>query len=269
MRSTYWAFYSLVMTVRPKIICDIGSCDGSEAIGFKRLRRDAYVIAFEANKGNYDRIAEKNRISGCGIDVRHAAVTDKSGPVTFNEVEVPPDRPWAAGVSSLRRRSPSMAYGLKERPVTVQGVRLDDVLECIPGDRIGLWIDVEGAAEQVIAGLGQAVDRVAFLHIETENSEMWVGQATTKKVVHDLHELGFEQIASVQEVNGQQNIVMVSRRLNKFSTHVAIAKSVARSYPVLQHLSPAFALAVRVRSSARSRTGESTQGLQDVGQPSQ
>jgi hypothetical protein len=63
--------------------------------------------------------------------------------------------------------------------------------------------------------------------------------------------------------------VMVSRRLNKFSTHVAIAKSVARSYPVLQHLSPAFALAVRVRSSARSRTGESTQGLQDVGQPSQ
>ena len=75
-RSTYWAFYSLILTVRPDIICDVGSCDGTEAIRFKKLRPAADVLAFEANKTNYERITGNDDVTRLKIDVRHAAVTD-------------------------------------------------------------------------------------------------------------------------------------------------------------------------------------------------
>jgi FkbM family methyltransferase len=230
-RSTYWAFYSLILSVRPDIICDIGSCDGTEALRFKRLRPSADVLAFEANRANYERIIENNNITRLNIDVRHAAVTDGSGDVDFYEVDVPAGEPWAVGVSSLRKRSSSIVSDLVERRVTVAGVSMGEVLADMPGDRVGLWIDVEGAAHNVIEGLGEAADRVAFMHIETEVAPLWIGEETGEQIARDLDELGFDVIASgVTDHPEQKNLVVVSRRLKNLAVHVAAAKTAAHAF---------------------------------------
>jgi FkbM family methyltransferase len=230
-RSTYWAFYSLILTIRPDIICDIGSCDGKEAIRFKRLRPAGNVLAFEANKANYERIIQNDDVARLGIDVRHAAVSDRQGEVDFYEVDVPAGKPWAVGVSSLHRRGSSIAGGLVERRVTVEGVRMDKVLADIPGGRIGLWIDVEGAARTVLAGLSDAIDRVTFMHMETELAPLWVGEETSEQVARDLDELGFQIVARGRTDHPeQQNIVVVSKRLKNFAAHVTAAKAAARAF---------------------------------------
>jgi FkbM family methyltransferase len=230
-RSTYWAFYSLILTVRPDIICDIGSCDGTEAIRFKKLRPPADVLAFEANKTNYERITGNDDVARLKIDVRHAAVTDTSGDVDFYEVDVPVAKPWAVGVSSLRRRGSSIVSELVERRVTVAGVSMEEVLADRPGERVGLWIDVEGAARDVIAGLGNAADRVAFMHIEAEFAPLWIGQDTGEQVTRDLDELGFDVIATgVTDHPDQKNLVVVSRRLKKRAMHAAAARGCAHAF---------------------------------------
>lgn len=199
-------FYALVLLVRPNTICDVGSCDGSEAFRFRRLRRAARVVAFEANPGNYERIASDPRSRR--IELRHEAVADEDCELTFYVVDVPEDKPWARGASSLNRRTEDSQLGLTESPVRVQAHRLDTVLATATPP-IALWIDVEGAASRVVAGFHGIVSKISFATVEVERRPLWEGQTNGAEVIGTLQDLGFRVISRQMDGPAQDNVVLV------------------------------------------------------------
>ena len=231
-----YAFHALVSLLRPAVICDVGSCDGTQAVRFKRQVRSARVIAFEANPDNAARIAARPDVRHLGIDLRPMAVSDAEGTVTFFVLEQRGDLPWSVGASSLNRRAEGEDHGLRQTPVEVQTTTLDRALSGTSGS-VALWIDVEGAAGLVIAGIREIASRVCAIHIETEEDlvQIWDCQSSTGSVVQALGLLGFRVLGSDQDWPGQRNIVLVradGSRLNRVA--VAAAVRLAVIYTVLR-----------------------------------
>lgn len=201
-----YLFYALILLVRPSVICDIGSCDGTEAFKFRRLRPSARIVAFEANPHNFARIATDSRSER--IELHAEAASDTDGETTFYVLETPPSSPWARGGSSLMRRGPEIKLGLGEEPVQVRSLRLDTLLAEAP-QPIALWVDVEGAAAQVIDGLAGIADRINFMCVELESVPIWDGQETAAAVLDRLSGWGFEVIATTPDSVRQDNFLLV------------------------------------------------------------
>jgi len=202
------AFYAAIAVLRPAVICDVGSCDGAEAIRFKRRRQASHVIAFEANRANFDSMAADPRLAKSGVEVRHCAASNTTGTTTFYEVDPASEAPWAKGTSSLRLRGDLIAAGLVQRPVGVPSVRLDEALGSTPG-RIALWVDVEGAAGQVVEGLRGIAERICVLHIEVEQEELWAGQTAAAEVLVNLSAMGFRELSRQRLWDLQDDVVLV------------------------------------------------------------
>jgi FkbM family methyltransferase len=163
------------------------------------------VIAFEPNPENYAAICADPRSSE--IEVRAEAVSDEDGQATFYLLDVPPDRQWVKGASSLNRRGAIIQWGLTERPIRVAACRLDTVLQDAPAP-IALWIDVEGAAKRVVDGFEGIGDRVSFIYVEVEPRPLWEGQAGASEVLDKLTARGFREVARDGASEIQFNVLL-------------------------------------------------------------
>jgi FkbM family methyltransferase len=180
---------------------------------------------------------DDSRITRSRIEVVPKAVTDHSGQVTFFVLEERSDVGWSKESSSLNRRIPEMNPGLTETSTVVECVRLDEFLADTKG-RIALWIDVEGAASQVIEGFRSIASSVTVIHVEVENRKIWVGQDTENEVVTTLKEMGFQEIGRSMEWEHQDNIVFVRSELrasDRALVHLAIVT--ARGYSWIRAVS--------------------------------
>jgi FkbM family methyltransferase len=209
--SSRHVFHGLIAVLRPDVICDVGSCDGQQALRFKRQRPSARVIAFEASPANAQRIRNDPRLMRRGIRVEHLAVTDEVGEAVFYVLEQRDDLPWATGASSLSVRTDEATQGLSQSQVTVPTTTLSSYLSAVPG-RIALWIDVEGAADRVIAGMRDVANRVVAVHVEVEVgqvAQIWEHQTSADAAVAALAEEGFRLLGSDSDWPGQRNLVFV------------------------------------------------------------
>ena len=77
-------FQLLILWMKPKIICDIGSRDAIQSLNFKRISQDSKVIAFEANPINADKIKKNPLVVSHNIELQHKAVSSKNGFITFH-----------------------------------------------------------------------------------------------------------------------------------------------------------------------------------------
>jgi FkbM family methyltransferase len=200
------AFLALIKAYRPAIIVDVGSCDGAEARTFSQIVPKAHVIAFEANPRNAAAMVSDDSLSG--IDIQPIAISDAPGPVLFHVVDVPPDKPWARGTSSLLPRTAEQANGLNAAEITVEAVRLDGALAGTSG-RIAAWIDVEGVADRVVRSLTGIQSRIVAIHIETEHTRIWEGQADGEEVLRQIEKFGFRRVTQGEEGPNQSNTVFI------------------------------------------------------------
>jgi hypothetical protein len=78
-------------------------------------------------------------------------------------------------------------------------------------DRLSLlWIDVEGAAERVLAGASRTLGRTRAVLLETEGFDFWLGQSDRGAVVARLVRAGFVPVARDREYGDKQfNILFV------------------------------------------------------------
>jgi FkbM family methyltransferase len=218
-------FCGLIALHQPEVICDVGSMDGEQAVRFKRICPRSSVIAFEANRRNYDLITADPHVQGSGVVVEHLAVSDTTGPAEFNVVDVPDHSPWARGVSSLRERRGDYAAGFTSTKTTVDAVRLDDYLADTSGP-VALWIDVEGALDQVVRGLASLADRIVTMHVEAELVEVWEGQASWADLQLEIRRLGpFRTVATGPEFGEVQHNYLLVREdvLRRRSTRALLA----------------------------------------------
>jgi len=193
--NTKTLFISILKSLKADCVCDIGSRDGLQALLFRHLLPNAAVMAFEANPINFGLMQANPRLQGCGIRLLPYAVANTDGIARFNITDVDYSDPEQnRGTSSLL-----VHEGLKIREsVEVTTRRIDDFLlsECPTAQRIGLWIDVEGAEYDVLQGLERIRDRVVTLHVETANVPLFRGQRTYAEVRALLEPLGFVPIGS-------------------------------------------------------------------------
>ena len=189
-QNTKLLFGSILRLAEADCVCDIGSRDGDQALFFKQLLPQANVCVFEANPFNFKTMKEKQSLLDAKIDLQEVAVSNENGSATFHVIDVDYSNPNEnTGISSLLSRD-----DLKEKmAVTVPAVRIDDfIIKNYPTtQRVGLWIDVEGAEYLVLNGLDRIKDRIIAIHVESWLTAKWKGQRLYPEVEQLLREQGF------------------------------------------------------------------------------
>jgi FkbM family methyltransferase len=208
-------FLDLLGRVKPGLFLDIGANDASMALRVKRLMPDCIVAAFEANPLVHQ--AYQAAVLAQGVNYLNAAVAGQDGmatiyaPVTlsngFVDGEVVPmssAEPLVTGKSSLLRRNEDATYNEHiVRAVSLDGLLRDSGNESGRRD-VALWIDVEGAAYDVLSGASQALQRTALIFIESENHEFWTGQKQCADVARVLISAGFIPVQRDREYGDKQ-----------------------------------------------------------------
>jgi len=215
------AFLHLFETLKPDVFFDIGANDGSASLSVRRTAPNCTVHAFEANPQIYAR--HQARLEQQGVRYWNLAVADEAGstvvyaPRTLSRAyvngEVVPASITEAegtGKTSLLRRNEDATYA----EFSVEATTLDAFVEAHVKDwrdrTAFLWIDVEGAADRVLAGATRLLSRTRVVLIETENFAFWQDQANCGTVVTRLIALGFVPVARDREYGDKQfNVLLV------------------------------------------------------------
>ena len=192
-------FADLLPRLGISAVCDVGSMDGADALRFAAASPQAAIYAFEPNPHNM-RLLESRReyFHARNIRLLPLAASDQDGIADF--FLVPADYSTGdvrRGLSSLHRRT--AADWASGETVSVRTTRLDTFIaeSCAPGARLALWIDSEGAAYEVIAGLGRSAAQVQLLHVEVESVAcIAAGQRLYPEVRQLLQRLGFSELAT-------------------------------------------------------------------------
>lgn len=209
-------FKLLLKFLRPDLVCDVGSMDGSEALWFSRLLPEARIALFEANPVNFQAIAGRNEIARQRIMLVNKAAWRENGSLAFlieKTGGVTGEEEHLRGISSTRpRRNPDESKG--HVPVSVEAVRLDTHIASImpPPARVALWIDVEGASYEVLEGARGLGERLAFLHLEVETREFWQGQKLKPEVLALARAMDLVPLAQGR-TEEQHDVVLIQRKL--------------------------------------------------------
>lgn len=200
------AFLHLVDILKPDVICDIGALDGSLSLAVRDKAPGCEVVAFEANPKTHAR--HREALSAHGIDYRNLAVSDSDGRITIHA-----PRGRHESKTSLLLRSEEVAYEDYE----VETHRLDSLFRdhLNAGDQsFFLWIDVEGAAERVLAGAPRILEKTLAVFIECETFPFWQQGGSAGGVADTLLKAGFVPVARDREYGDKQfNILFVAGRV--------------------------------------------------------
>jgi len=232
--NTQILFKLLTKAVQPSNILDIGSMDGSDALELKKYSPASICYAFEANPNNFSSMSSDSRLLDAGIKVIHQAVADQDGEVAFY-VAQPKDSntDWRRGTSSLLQRQ-EVQSDIKEELVKVSATTLNTFIQKSSIERCALWIDVEGAAFQVLAGASLVTTQILIGHVEVEQTPVWAGQKNADAVIELLSLYGFSCVARGRGSN-QHDLVFVQNDLAKSKgmrqlLYTALVITVIRKY---------------------------------------
>jgi FkbM family methyltransferase len=213
LANTRRLFLGLLGDLDIDLVCDVGSMDGRDALAFRARLPRATVLALEPNPANFARMQADPQLGHAAIHLVPAAASNRPGRRHLHLVDPDVADPMQArqrrGMGSLHQREgriPSTAR------VEVDTLTLDDLL-LDGGARIGVWIDAEGHAFEVIEGMRRAASRVQLIHVELESEPCIApGRPLAAEVDGLLRELGFDALATDQpHTHPQFNAVYLRR----------------------------------------------------------
>lgn len=201
-------FYYLVGKLQPRLVLDVGSRDGTDALGFRRRAPQSRIVCVEANPDLAASMEADSRLREARIEVRHCAASSETGEARFyifNEER---------GTGSIL---PRQTGSLREMPVPAR--RLDELVEMPPAGEIALWIDTEGATYEALVGAEGLLPRVAVVHAEIELKAVWEGQHLASEVLEWMDRRGFDLIhlRMKQQRPEQGNAIFLRRNLGRRS----------------------------------------------------
>jgi FkbM family methyltransferase len=203
--NTQRLFAGLLSGLRINVICDVGSMNGADALGFRDAIPDSSIYAFEPNPQNFRQMQMDQVFVDRNIQLVPLAATNVDGDAEFFLVDADyTRRDFRRGMSSLYKRPGDQGAAT---PVRVKTTRLDTFLldKCRPDARLALWIDTEGKAYEVIEGMTGIADRVQLLHVEVEAMPcIGTTQRLYSEVKTLLNELGFAECATDQPSSSSQ-----------------------------------------------------------------
>jgi FkbM family methyltransferase len=194
---TKYAFHTLLWLLKPDLILDVGSMDGSDSKKFIKLIPKANVVAFEGNPNNYREMCTDIELQKLGIRVEHRLVSNQpENRSFFIQRPINANTNFNRGTSSAIRRSDS-DQGMEIEEVSINAVRIDSFLtqEYSDKKRVAIWADVEGHAYEAFEGIHEVQDHVYVIHLEVETQEIWPGQKIESDILALASSMGFIPIA--------------------------------------------------------------------------
>ena len=209
-------FFQLVHSLQPRLFLDIGANDASTACRIKAMMPACEVWAFEANPEIHGRFV--SAVTMAGVNYANLAISSATGKVNLYSpktlsraiidgevVDLASVEPEVTGKTSMRKRNEDATY----REFSVDAISLDDFMAARQTDgkldrNAALWIDVEGAAFEVLTGGEAALKRAAVILIEAENYEFWSGQKQAADVAKLIIAAGFIPLDRDREYGDKQ-----------------------------------------------------------------
>lgn len=166
------------------LLIDVGAAWSGEAIVGHKM--GFQVAAFEAREAEYKNIVRATRRFP-GVDVVHAAVTDKAGPVELHMSGDSSSLLDSAVHGGAEQMKTKMEHN---RVVTVQGVVLDEYVAMHDGRVAFLMLDVQGVEYNVLKGAINTLKEqkpVVMFEYDTR-----LGGRSADRVLCLLQSLGYE-----------------------------------------------------------------------------
>lgn len=196
------ACVGVVRAFSPGAVLEVGAHEARFSRAVKRTMPRLPVIAFEANPDVH--ATHRERLSREGVDYRNLAVSAQPGQVTFR---VPVMRgAEARTMGSLRD------FGGHEDYVEhqVEAVTLDS----LGAERAFLWIDVEGATGEVLAGAERTLATATGALIEVEEQPRWPGQMVAAEVIEHFAARGYRAFLRDVQRSWQYNVLLLREELS-------------------------------------------------------
>ena len=210
--NTTLLFFLLLKFLKVDLICDIGSMDGSSSLRFRKILPYVDIFAFEANPINFKSMQEDEKLVHQSLFIQNKAVWKSDGKIKFYMIPYSEKDVFKKGISSTRRRVLKNS-DVDEVEVEVESVRLDNFILNLSKQykHIALWIDVEGAAYEVLLGIKNIIDRVNLIHVEVETKRYWEDQKLKQDVENLTEEMGFHLLGRGLNED-QHDLVFVNQK---------------------------------------------------------
>ena len=196
LRSSYdlmALFFDVSDIIKAPLFVEAGAFAADASREYRKRNADARIVAFEANPFSFKHWTEKIKYEKVGVEYLNLALSDSSEPVTFN---IPnkldgKNTSLVTGRSSiLERTDEKWEYEKLEIPaVTLDGFFKHNYQKNI------IWMDVEGAAQQVLKGGFNFLRNTKMILIEVEEIAFWKDQWLVEDVIRYFDKVGLRLIA--------------------------------------------------------------------------
>ncbi|KLK90553.1 methyltransferase [Microvirga vignae] len=180
---------SLLQKPNP-VVLEIGCNDGTDTRRFLRLCPKAQLYCFEPDpraaarfKKNMDLYLEK-------VKLFEIAISDRNGRTDFHPSNGDGNaKEWDLSGSIRRPKNHLVEYDWVrfDHPISVETRRLDDWCSEANLNTIDfIWMDVQGAESDVIAGGRQTLSKTRFIYTEYSDRELYEGQLSLQAILELL-----------------------------------------------------------------------------------
>lgn len=213
-------FFLIQKEIKPKISIEVGA---NSAEFSKKIKQDNTNIkswAFEANPYVHKHYADS--LQNAGVEYINAAITNKIGKTRFLIQEAYLNNgEWdgkrinriIGNNSLLIRDQDDVLYSAPKIDCnTLDGFFIDSGI-LNSNDTVCMWIDVEGATEQVLGNSNKTLKQTDSIFIEVEDFKFWQDQWLAEDVIEFLVSQDFIPIARDYEYEKQNNYIFIKSKL--------------------------------------------------------
>ncbi len=202
-----FSMFQVILEKKDPVIIEIGAHYGEDTLRFLECFPESKIYCFEPDPRNINIF--KKYVKHKNVELFELALSDSKGRAQFfqsyqeyNQTEVPDKYNWISLEDYKKQKlnnsgSSSLKKGYKHTLATALEVKTDRFdnwyNENSPGEIDLVWIDVQGAEKDVLAGMGDAIKNIKF--IWTEYGETGYEDAMTRiDTINFMFERGFEPI---------------------------------------------------------------------------
>lgn len=235
-------FFLIQKEVKPKISIEVGANSAEFSKKVKQNHTNIKSWAFEANPYVYKHYA--NNLQDVGVEYLNTAITNKIGKTRFLIQEAYLNNgEWdgkrisrlIGNNSLLIRNQNDLLYSAPEVDCsTLDGFFIDSGL-LNNNDTVCIWIDVEGAIEQVLSNANRTLKQVESIFIEVEDFGFWQEQWLAKDVIKFLISQDFIPIARDYEYEKQNNYIFIKSKLMDNNKILDLVKNWQNLYESIQY----------------------------------
>ncbi|UGA44417.1 FkbM family methyltransferase [Bradyrhizobium quebecense] len=169
------------------VILDIGCNDGTDTAHFLTLCPQAQLYCFEPDPRAIARFKKKLGPNLDKVKLLEIAISERNGTIDFHPSNADGDaKEWDLSGSIRRPKNHLTEYDWVrfDRPFSVETRRLDDWCSEAGLNTVDfIWMDVQGAEADVIAGGVQTLSNTRFIYTEYSDRELYEGQLSLQAIL--------------------------------------------------------------------------------------